>query len=132
LVGKTRCIIKTPVFTNLIADHTDPVTIRGFNEGRASITAKGPVRIRGFFDSNELNLALSGKCFVELTGNGNDLHATLTDGAELEATSWRTDKAEISANDSARARLNVNDHATVNADASSSVKVAGSATIEQQ
>jgi phage shock protein PspC (stress-responsive transcriptional regulator) len=132
LVGKTRCIIRTPVFTNLIADHTDPVTIRGFNEGRASITAKGPVRIRGFFDSNELNLALSGKCFVELTGNGNDLHATLTDGAELEATSWRTDKAEISANDSARARLNVNDHAMVNADASSSVKVAGSATIEQQ
>lgn len=131
-VGKVRCIIRTPVFTTLVANNSGDVTIRGFKEGRSSITARGPVRIRGFFDSRKINLALSGKCVTELIGSSNDMNATLTDGAELEATSWWTDKADVSATSGASARLNVKERATVKSDASSTVNVAGTAKVERQ
>lgn len=131
LNGNVRCIIRTPVFTTLVADNTGAVTIRGFDEGNAAITAKGPVRIRGFFDSNNLNLTLLGKCSVELTGNSDELTATLSDGAVLEATGWRTRRAEVTASDASQARLNVEDFAKVKSDAGSSVKITGTANIEQ-
>jgi hypothetical protein len=130
--GPLRCIIKAPVFTSLVADNTGNVTIRGFDEGRSTITAKGPVRIRGFFDSRELDLTLSGKCNIELIGNGNELNATLTDGAELEASGWRTDQAEIFASDGSRARINANSSAVIRSDATSNVKVDGTANVERQ
>jgi len=132
LGGNVRCVIRTPVFTTLVADNTGNVTIRGFDEGNAFITAKGSTRIRGFFDSNNLNLNLLGKSFVELTGNSDDLTATLSEGAELEASGWRTYRAEVSASDASRARLNVEERAVVKSDASSTVKITGSATVEQQ
>ncbi len=132
LGGQLRCTIKTPVFTSLYADNTGNVTIRGFKEGRSSITAKGPVRIRGFFDSNQINLALSNKCLVELIGNGNDLSATLSEGAQLEASGWRTDRADVSAADGSQARINVNEHATIKSDPSSTIRVDGTAQVERQ
>lgn len=132
LAGKVRCIIRAPVFTTLVANNSGEVTIRGFKEGRSSITAKGPVRIRGFFDSRRITLALSGKSFTELIGSSNNLNATLTDGAELEATSWRTDRVDISASENSRASLNVSERASIKSDASSNVKVAGTAKVEMQ
>ncbi|MEQ1746113.1 MAG: DUF2807 domain-containing protein [Saprospiraceae bacterium] len=131
LAGTVRCTIRTPTFTSLVADNSGNITIRGFDEHRASITAKGQSRIRGFFDCNNLDLTLLGKCFMELTGESDDLSATLTDGAELEASGWRTHRAEVSATDASRARLNVTEHANVKADPSSTVKVAGTANVNE-
>ena len=131
LPGALRCVIRTPVFSSLYADNTGNVTIRGFEEGQSSITVKGPTRVRGFFDSNTLNLTLSGKAFVELVGNGDNLKAALSDGAELEASGWRVEQAEISASEASRARINAEQDATVKTDASSTVKVDGSASVHR-
>lgn len=131
LSGELRCIVKSPVFTSLFTENTGPVTIRGFDEGEASITAKGNSRIKGYLDSRRLNLNLSGKSVVELIGRGDELNATLADGAELEASGWRTSRAEISASDGSRARVNADDHVVVKSDASSSVRVDGSAQVEK-
>lgn len=131
LGGPLRCVIRTPVFTSVYADKSGPVTIRGFKEGRSSITAKGATRIRGFFDSQKLNLTLSGKCEVELVGNGDELNAVLTEGATLEASGWRTERAEISASEGSNARVNVEHNAVIRSDAASSVKIEGTAHIER-
>ena len=131
LNGKLRCIIHTPVFTTLVANNSGDVTIRGFKEGESSITVKGQTRVRGIFDSRELDLVLSGKCFVELIGKGNELSATLSDGAQLEASAWRTDRADISASENSRARVNADHRVTIKSDASSEVKVDGTAEVER-
>ena len=131
LSGQLRCIIKTPVFTSLFADNTGPVTLRGFEEGRASITAKGNSQIKGYLDVNELNVTLSGKSSVELIGKGDRLDATLADGAELEASGWRAQHAEISASEGSRARVNVDQEASVRTDANSTVKVDGTANVRR-
>ena len=131
LPGALRCVIRTPVFSSLFADNTGNVTIRGFEEGQSSITVKGPTRVRGFYDSNTLSLTLSGKASVELVGNGDNLKAALSDGAELEASGWRVEQAEISASEASRARINAEQDATVKTDASSTVKVDGSASVHR-
>lgn len=131
LTGQLRCIIRTPVFTSLVAENTGPVTIRGFEEGEASISAKGNSRIKGYLDSRTLNLTMNGKCNVELIGKGDYLNANLSEGAELEASGWRANRAEISASDGSRAKLNVDDDARVKTDASSTVKVEGAARVRK-
>ena len=131
LSGTMRCTIKTPVFTSLYADKTGNVTIRGFKEGKSSITVKGPTHVRGFFDSSDLDLALSGKCNIELIGNGNDMNATLSDGAQLEASGWRTDRVDISASEASQARVNATSEAVIKTDPTSSVKVDGTANIHR-
>ncbi|TNE53449.1 MAG: PspC domain-containing protein [Bacteroidetes bacterium] len=132
LGGSLRCIIRTPVFTSLYADHTGNVTIRGFREGRASITAKGPVTIRGFFDSRELNMTLSEQSRAELVGNGDNLEATLSDGATLEASGWRTSRADISASGASTVKAQVNDRARIKSDETSSIKIEGNARVEEK
>lgn len=130
--GSSRVFIETPVFTSLHADNTGDVTIRGFYEGRATISVRGNSKIRAFLDCNELALTLSGKCNVELTGEGSDLEANLADGAILEAANWRTHRADISASDGSKARVYVSEHADVNTDDNSQVKVDGNAQIDKK
>lgn len=130
--GKVKIIITAPVFTSLHADNTGEVTIRGFREGDASISAKGNSRIKAYLDaSNELNLSLSGKCSVELTGKGRSLNANLTDGAILEASNWRAEEAEISASNGSKARANVNREAVVKSDSDSKINIEGNAEVKE-
>ena len=128
--ARVKVYIETPVFTSLHADNTGEVIIRGFDEGEARISARGSSRIRAYLDSRNLDLSLSGKCTVELTGKGDELDVSLNDGAVLEATNWRVDQANISASDGSKARLNVRHNARVNADGSSQVKVDGGAQMD--
>ena len=131
LSGQLRCIIKTPDFNSIFAENTGLVTIRGFDVTEASISAKGNSRIKGYLDASNLNLTLNGKCSVELIGSGSEISANLSDGAELEASGWRTDRVEISASDGSKAKLNVNTDALVKADGSSTVKVDGTANVRK-
>ena len=126
---KVKVYIETPTFTSLHADNTGEVTIRGFEEGESRITARGTSHIRAYLESNNLDLSLSGKCLVELTGKGNRLEASLSNGAELDASNWRVDEAEISASEGSKARVNVRNSAKVNADDDSRVKVEGGAEV---
>jgi phage shock protein PspC (stress-responsive transcriptional regulator) len=129
--GAVRVIIETPTFTSLHADNTGEITIRGFDEGNASISAKGSSRIKAYLDaSNNLDVTLSGKCALEITGKGGELLANLTDGATLEASNWRANDAEISASDASKARIYVKNNALVLSDAASNVRVDGGATIQ--
>lgn len=128
--GLVKLTIVTPTFTSLHADNSGEITIRGFDEGFASISAKGSSQIKAYLDaSSSLDLALNGKCRLELTGKGGNLNANLTDGATLEASNWRADDAEISASDGSKARVYVKNNALVLSDALSTVKVDGGAAI---
>ncbi len=128
--SKVKVYIETPVFTSLHAENTGEITIRGFEEGEAHISARGRSRIRAYFDSRHLDLSLSGKCSLELTGKGDHLDVNLNDGAVLEGSNWRTNEAEISASDGSKARLNVRNNARISADGSSEVKVEGGANLD--
>jgi hypothetical protein len=131
--GNVRVIIETPVFTSLHAENTGDVTIRGFEEGQASISARGTGRIKAYLDvSNNLDVTMSGKCLLELTGKGGDLIANLTDGAVLESSSWKAEDAEISASDASKARVYVKNDAVVMSDGGSNVRVDGGARVRDK
>jgi len=127
--SKVKVYIETPVFTSLHADNTGEVIIRGFDEGQSSITTRGGSRIRAYLESNNLDLSLSGKSKVELTGKGNRLEANLNDDAELDASNWRVDEAEVSASENSKARVNVRNNVKVNSEDESRIKVEGGAEV---
>ncbi len=125
-----RVFIETPTFTSLHADNTGDVTIRGFSEGRSSISVRGTSLVKAYLDSDDLALTLNGKCNIELTGRGRHLEASLNNGAVLEASSWHTDRAEISASDGSKARIYAREEVEVRTDNSSEVKVDGNAEVK--
>ena len=131
--GAVRIFIQTNTFTSLHADNSGTITIRGFDEGKASITASGNSRIKAYIDvSNELNLALSGKASLDLTGKGDFIDASLTDNAVLEATNWSADHLEINTSDNAKARVFAKDDALILSTGQSSVRVDGGANVRNK
>lgn len=131
--GAVRVFIQTNTFTSLHADNAGEITIRGFNEGQASITASGNSRIKAYIDvSNEFDIALSDKAALDLTGKGNDLEVSLTDEAVLEATNWTADRVDVTASDKARARIFAKDDALVLSTGESSVRVDGGARVRNK
>lgn len=131
--GKVRIFIQTPTFTSLHADNTGNITLRGFDEGRASITASGNTKIKAYMDvSGAFNVALSGKSSLDLTGRGDFLRASLTDNAVLETTNWTADRVDISASGNASARVFAREHADVNSTGQSSVRVDGGASVRNK
>lgn len=127
--GRVKIFIQTPTFTSLNTD-SGTITLRGFDEGVANITASGNAKIKGYLDvSQDFKLALSGKASVELTGNGDDLDVSLSDEAVLEATNWTADRVEVSAADNAKARLFAREDALVLSTGQSSVRVDGGANV---
>jgi phage shock protein PspC (stress-responsive transcriptional regulator) len=131
--GAVRVFIQTPTFTSLHADNSGEITIRGFDEGTANITASGNSRIKAYLDvSSEFNIALSGKASLDLTGKGNNLDASLSDNAVLESNNWNADRVEISASDAARARVFAKDDALILSTGQSSVRVDGGANVRNK
>ena len=95
------------------------------------VSAKGASHIKAYFDCNDLDVVLSGKCSLELDGRGHDLTVNLVDGAVLEAPNFRVSDVDISASDGSRARVYASDNAKVKTDAESKVKVDGGADMEE-
>ncbi|MBK7939649.1 MAG: DUF2807 domain-containing protein [Lewinellaceae bacterium] len=128
--GTVKVYIETPVITSVYADDTGEVTIRGFEEGEASISAKGNSQIKAYIDvSSDLSITLSGKSSLELVGKGSYLDASLSDGATLEALGWRSSRVEVTASSSSKGRVYAKDDALIISDGSSEVKVEGGARI---
>lgn len=130
--GKTtaapvKVVITTRTFTTLISKNSGDVSITGFDEGRSSITLRGGATVRGYFDSNDLDVTIDGTGKVDLTGRGNELNATVAEGGTLEATSYRVDRANLSARDNSKVRVNVRDHYSSKSDATSTITVDGNA-----
>lgn len=125
-----KVVIKTPVLTSLIADQTGNITIRGFEEGDASISVKGDNRLKAYIDvSDQFDVSLSGKCSLELVGKGGQLDVNLNDGATLEAASWQANDVEITASNNSKARVFAKDDALVISDGGSTVTVEGGAKV---
>ena len=132
LDGPVHVLIQTRTFTSLHADDTGEITIRGFEEGQAGITAKGNSVIRAYIDSRSLNVTLSGNATLDLTGRGDELDVNLTDASVLESTNWRAESGEIYASETARARVFVKDRVLVVSTGSSNVKVDGGAEVRNK
>ncbi|MFN0036409.1 MAG: GIN domain-containing protein [Saprospiraceae bacterium] len=131
--GAVRIMIQTPTFTSLHAANTGEITIRGFDEGHASINASGSSRIKAYIDvSNEFNIALSGNASLDLTGKGNYLDVSLSDDAVLEAANWSADRVKVSSSDKAKARVFAKDDALIISTGESSVRVDGGANVRNR
>lgn len=125
-----KVFIESPVMTSLVADNAGDIVIRGFEEDDASITITGNNRVKAYLDvADLLNVSLSGKCSLELVGEGGRIDVSLNDGASLEAVNWRASNVEITASGSSKARLFAKEEAVVINDAGSQVKVDGGAKI---
>lgn len=129
LDGPVHVLVEAHTFTSLHADNSGEIVIRGFEEGQASITAKGSSAIKAYIDSRSLNVALSGNATLDLTGRGDNLEVNLTDNSSLESTNWRAESGEIYTSESARARVFIKQNALVVSTGSSSVRVDGGAEV---
>jgi hypothetical protein len=127
---KVKIWIEAPVFTDLLADNAREVTIRGFDEGRAAISARGTSRIMAYLDAERLEAQLNGPCTLELFGRGSELEAALSDGARLTAAAWRADRVDISAYNGAQARVFARENALIMNDSESTVQLEGGARRE--
>ncbi len=127
---KVKIWIEAPVFTDLLADNAKEITIRGFDEGRAAISARGASRILGYLDAEHLEAQLNGPCSLELFGRGRELEASLSDGARLTAAAWRADRVDISAYNGAQARVFARENARIHNDSESTVQLEGGARRE--
>ncbi|MDX2133983.1 MAG: PspC domain-containing protein [Saprospiraceae bacterium] len=118
--------IHTPMFTSLLAEGNGRIVLRGFDEGRASITAKGEPVIKAYMDCANLDINLQGPCRLELNGKGESLNANLGGGALLDAFGWKVGGAEVSLSGSSTANLFVDqEHANIKKDESSAVHLQG-------
>ncbi len=129
LPGKVRVTITTPNLNSVFAKNTGDINLRGFDQDDLTLSVRGNSNVRGYVDVNNLNLSLSGKCRLDLTGSGNVLTSTLTDGATLESIAFQVDDLKITASDGSTAKVNVKGRAEVKADAQSNVKVEGGAEL---
>lgn len=129
--GPIRCTVHAPVFTSLVAKGQGSITIQGFEEGRSSITATGPVNIRGLYNSSNLRVTLNDKASVELLGEGDKLEAFLSGAAKLEASGWRVETASITAANNSEARIQADESVRVRSDASSTVHTTGSGAVSR-
>jgi len=118
--------IFTPTFTSLIAEGNGRIILRGFDEGRASITAKGQPIIKAYMDCRDLDVNLQGPCRLELNGKGEVIVGNLAGGATLDAFGWKLERAEMSLSGNSTANLYVSEeHAEIEKDNSSSVNLQG-------
>ena len=125
-----KVFIESPVLTSIVADNAGDITIRGFEEGDASITVKGNNRVKAYIDvSSQFNVSLSGKCSLELVGEGGQMDANLNDGASLEAANWRARDVEVTASNASQARVFAKEDALIISDSNSKVTVEGGAKI---
>jgi phage shock protein PspC (stress-responsive transcriptional regulator) len=125
-----KVFIESPVITTLITDNAGDVTIRGFEEGDANITVKGSNKVKAYIDvSNQFNVSLSGKCSLELVGEGGQMDVNLNDGASLDAANWRARDVEVTASNASNARVFAKDDALIISDGNSKVTVEGGAKV---
>ena len=132
LNGPVHVLIETPTFTSLHADNSGEIVIRGFDEGEASITAKGSSIIKAYIDSRSLDINLSGNAALDLTGKGDEMDVNLTDASVLESTNWRANRGEIYTSESAKARVFLKDQVLVVSTGTSSVRVDGGAEVRNK
>lgn len=132
LNGPVRVLIETPTFTSLHADNSGEIVIRGFDEGSASITAKGSSVIKAYLDCNALDINLAGNATLDLTGKGDEMDVNLTDASMLESTNWRANRGEIYTSESAKARVFLKDQVLVVSTGASSVRVDGGAEVRNK
>lgn len=118
-----KVVINTPVFTSLIANETGNVTLRDFDEGQASISVRGTSKVKAYMECRNLEVSLVGRCTLDLIGKGTELSASLTDGAVLEALTWRVQEVSVNANQSSKARVFASERADTQHDGSSEVQV---------
>jgi phage shock protein PspC (stress-responsive transcriptional regulator) len=127
-----KVIITTNTLTSLNADDTGLISVRGFDEGWATLSAKGKSRIKAYVDcSSHLETNLTGESSIILSGRGGNLRASLSDNSSLDATDWRADDVEISANGTSKAKVYARDNAKVRTTENADVKVEGNADIEK-
>jgi hypothetical protein len=130
---KTKIIIETRVLTMVSADNTGLITIRGFEEGSASISAKGKSVIKAYLDASDyLDITLSDQSRMILSGKGGELRATLSDDANLDAMDWRASEVKASANGNSKGRAFARDNASIRVDANADFKVEGTSDIERE
>ena len=129
----TKILIETPDLESLLADNTGQITIRGFEQHRISLSAKGKSAIKANIEArSELEVLLSGQSSLEVTGEGHQINATLSGDARLESTNWQAEEAIISASGNSKAHVFAKNNAEIKADASSEVRVEGTDNITKK
>ena len=130
--GRTvRIVIKTPNLNSVFAENFNEISLRDFDEGEMELTFLNGNSVRGLLDVNRLTLKQIGKNTVKLIGKNDDLNATLSDGATLDAAAFSSNRATVKANGKSTATVNADDFISKRLDETSGVKNVGKASGEE-
>ena len=129
-----RVYITMPSLESIDVEHTDDVTIKGFNQPKMVINAKGHNELKAYAKLDSLIISQSDRSKIDLRGSCTFLKADLKERSKLDAEKISVKEAEISAFDRSRASFETLVKLTKNTDERSKILVEEnpSVVIQQQ
>jgi phage shock protein PspC (stress-responsive transcriptional regulator) len=120
-----KITIFMPSLQKLKVTGAGKVKIVDFREDESKITAMGAMMIDARISAHQLFLDVSGPIVFELDGEGDYLEASVNKVAQLKASSYSVNNANIEAKELGQARVNVHGRLEIDKDFTSTVKYQG-------
>ena len=105
---KIRINITMPSLEKIEAEGYGQIEFEDFQGEKIRIDLRGPVKLKGELDTQELVIKLTGKSEADLSGRANDLDAELQFASRLRAYNLEVADAIVEVSGASSAKVNVN------------------------
>ena len=106
-VDEMEIIITLPSLESIEAQGLGTIRFEEFSGNDLDIEARGPVKIRGEINVQDLDIKLTGKSEADLSGKAHNLNATVEFASRLRAYDLETQDAFVEVNGASSAKVNV-------------------------
>lgn len=121
--------ITTPTLTGLEAHGASKVYVEGFNSEGIDLVLSGASFVSLSVDINEVNIDLSGASELELSGTGTELTADLSGASYLNAYSYEVQNAKVDAHGASSAKIYATQIIEIDEKLASDVRYRGNAKV---
>lgn len=127
--NEMRINITMPTLRKIEAEGYGSLEFERFHTDDLSIEVRGPVKIRGEMEVEDLVLNLTGKSEVELSGSAHNLDAELQLASRLKAYNLEVQDALIEVNGASNAKVNVRNNLEIEEGLASDVDYRGNPNV---
>lgn len=131
-MNEMRINITMPALRKIEAEGYGSLEFERFHTDDLSIEVRGPVKIRGEMEVQDLVLNLTGKSEVELSGSAHNLDAELQLASRLKAYNLEVQDALIEVNGASNAKVNVRHNLEIEEGLASDVDYRGNPNVTKR
>jgi phage shock protein PspC (stress-responsive transcriptional regulator) len=106
-IDEVRINVTTPEFQKLEATGFGEIRFDNYNGRNLEIDSRGPIKIRGELNMQDVSVTLTGKSEAELSGHANNLNATIELASKLRAYNLDVSDAMVEVSGASNAKVNV-------------------------